>query len=313
VLSAGDENAGRGLTISHLHCSELSRWPGDAAATLAGLRAALAPAGELAMESTPNGAYGCFYEEWQRAGDSGVVRHFLPWWMEPAYVSAAVKDWTEEERGLAAVHGLTGAQIGFRRGLEASYRGMHVQEFAEDAESCFRATGECCFDVEAIERRMAEAPAVVEQRRGGALQIWLRPAAGREYIVAVDSAGGGSDGDFAAVQVVDVRTGMQCAELQQRLGAMELARVSAELAREYGNALVAVERNNHGAAVLAYLDTVEGYARVYAQGGAAGWLTTAGNKPGMVGRLGALIAESAEVFMSRRLLAECRTFVAGEG
>ncbi len=69
VVSAGDEGAGRGLTMQNLHCSELSRWPGDAAETLAGLRAALAPGGELVMESTPNGAYGCFYEEWGRASE----------------------------------------------------------------------------------------------------------------------------------------------------------------------------------------------------------------------------------------------------
>ncbi len=28
VVSAGEENAGRGLTIQHLHCSEVGRWPG---------------------------------------------------------------------------------------------------------------------------------------------------------------------------------------------------------------------------------------------------------------------------------------------
>ena len=48
VVSAGERNAGRGLTIQNLHCSELARWPGDPAETLAGLRAALAPNGELA-------------------------------------------------------------------------------------------------------------------------------------------------------------------------------------------------------------------------------------------------------------------------
>ena len=44
------------------------------------------------MESTPNGAYGCFYEEWGRArlvseSAKAVVRHFFPWWMEEAYVA----------------------------------------------------------------------------------------------------------------------------------------------------------------------------------------------------------------------------------
>jgi Terminase RNaseH-like domain len=323
IVSAGDEGAGRGLTIQNLHCSEVSRWPGDAAETLAGLRAAMSPGGEIVLESTPNGAYGCFYEEWMGAGQrisesasqrgGATVRHFFPWWMEPDYVADAVTDLREDELALVATHGLSGAQIGFRRGLEASYRGLRSQEFAEDAMSCFKATGECCFEIEAIEARLGSVPSAVETRRGGALQVWLPPVVGKEYLVAVDTAGGGADGDFAAVQVIEMESGMQCAELQQRIGTLELARVSAELAREYGGALIAVERNNHGAGVLAYLDSVERYARVYEQGGVAGWLTTAGSKPGMVSRMGALLAESAWMFSSRRLLGECRTFVSMAG
>jgi len=55
VVSAGDRNAGRGLTVQNLHCSELARWPGDPAETLAGLRASMAPGAELILESTPDG------------------------------------------------------------------------------------------------------------------------------------------------------------------------------------------------------------------------------------------------------------------
>ncbi|MGD0443020.1 MAG: terminase [Edaphobacter sp.] len=331
VVSAADENAGRGLTMQYLHCSEVSRWPGDAAATLAGLRAALAPKGEMVIESTPNGAYGCFYEEWgraveQRASEStdglvsglagqhdGVVRHFFPWWMEEAYAGDPVDEVREDEEELMRAHCLTPAQIGFRRGLEASYKGLRSQEFAEDAESCFKATGECCFEVEAVEARLALVREPLATRRGGALHIWFPPVAGKEYVVAVDTAGGGADGDFAAAQVIEMESGLQCAELRQKLGTLELAKVSAELAREYGGALVAVERNNHGAGVLAYLDSVEQYARVYEKGGVPGWLTTAGSKPGMVSRMGALLVESPEMFYSRRLLTECRTFVTSAG
>jgi hypothetical protein len=234
--------------------------------------------------------------------------------MEEAYVAAPVIDGLrEEERRLVLTHGLTMEQIGFRRGLELSYRGLRSQEFAEDAESCFKATGECCFEVEAVESRLASVSEPIEVRRGGALHIWLPPLAGKEYLVAVDTAGGGADGDFAAVQVIEVGSGLQCAELQQRLGTLELARVSAELAKEYGGALIAVERNNHGAGVLAYLDSVERYARVYEQMGVAGWLTTAGSKPGMVSRMGALLVESPWMFFSKRLLGECRTFVTMAG
>ena len=94
--------------------------------------------------------------------------------------------------------------------------------------------------------------------------------------------------------------------------------MAAELGREYGDALnreasIAVERNNHGAGVLAYLDGVERYPRVWSQNGVAGWLTTAGNKPSMVSRMGALLVESPWIFSSNRLLAECRTFVSYPG
>jgi hypothetical protein len=313
VISAANESAGRGLTLQNLHCSEVSRWPGDAMATLAGLRAALVPGGEMVIESTPNGAYGCFYEEWMQATEKGVVKHFYPWWMEETYVSAAAKDLREDEVALMTERGLTVQQIGFRRGLETSYRGLRSQEFAEDADLCFRATGECCFDMEAVERRLAQVNGPAETRRDGALQLWLPPLPGKEYVIAVDPAGGGPDGDYAAVQVIDLATGMQCAELQQRLGALELARVAASLGREYGGhsreALIAVERNNHGSGVLAYLNALERYPRVYEQAGGAGWLTTAGSKPEMISRLGALLMESPWLFLSRRLLEECRTFV----
>ena len=345
VGSAADENAGRGLSVQCLHCSEVSRWPGDAKATLAGLRAALAPGGECVLESTPNGAYGAFYEEWsgaaERTAESGAgvgdkastqrpqsggvagaervaagiepVRHFFPWWMEPGYVGPAVarEEMNAAELALVAAHGLSGEQVGFRRGLERRFGALRAQEFAEDAETCFRATGSCCFEVSVLEARLREAPEPVERRRNGALEVWLRAVGGRRYLLAVDTCGGGEEGDFAAAQVVDRVTGLQCAELRERLRPAELARVVTELAREYGGAMVVVERNNHGAAVLALL---EGCVSLWKDArGEAGWLTTAASKPGMVARLGAVIAEGAETLMSRRLLAECRTFVSGEG
>jgi len=323
VASACDVGVGRGVSVHNLHCSEVSRWPGEAAATLAGLRAALHGEGELVLESTPNGAYGAFYEEWcagtdDAGDDNGLVRHFLPWWLEPAYTGARVDPaaMTEEEQALVCHHGLQPEQIGFRRGLEKSYGVLRAQEFAEDAESCFRATGSCYFDVEAIERRLLDAGNPREVREGGALQVWLRPLPGSEYLLAVDSAGGGADGDFAAVQVIELGTGIQCAELQQRLRPAELARVAAALGREYGGcvggATIAVEKNNHGAAVLAYLETQERYERLWRDGAEAGWLTTAASKPEMVSRLGILLEQRPECFLSRRLLGELRTFVAGE-
>lgn len=308
IVSAGDPGAGRGLSIQNLHLSEVSQWPGEAQETLAGLRAALAPTGEMVIESTPRGAYGCFYEEWNRAEESDMVRHFFPWWMEPAYIGAVVEPeaMTDEERALAQQHDLSPQQIGFRRSLESSFHQLRAQEYAEDAASCFLSSGDCCFDSAAIAQRMKEAPAAAEVR--GGLQRWLPPQPGLRYIVGVDTAGGGARGDYSAVQVIERESGLQCAELQQKLAPQQLAAASIALAEEYNGALIAVERNNHGAAVLAHLGNAK-YANVYASNGQQGWLTSLASKPLMIARLGSLLRDRPQLFYSQRLLGEMRSYI----
>ena len=429
VESAADPNAGRGLTIHRLHCSEVARWPRDAAATLASLRAAVPPDGEIVLESTPNGAAGCFYNEWQRAPSTGYTRHFFPWWYETSYTvdrRPAIDDLSSEERALVAEHGLTLGQIAFRRQMRANFAGLARQEFAEDPNSCFLASGECVFDMEVLNRRLAEcsseaasnvdfanrqrpmanrvaeglveahgftrgkadataetpgftcgkadataktpgfthgkadatvealgftrgkadatveapgftrgkadatveapsfsrgnsaaeikgasAPVLrpIESRDNGRLLLWWPPRPGAGYILGVDPAGGGCEGDYSCAQLIERVTGLQCAELHGHIPPQELATRLAELGREYNGALIAVERNNHGHGVIAYLAAYEKYPRLYEQNRQAGWLTTAISRPRMIEQLAALVARQPDLFASPRLLAECRTFV----
>lgn len=311
VVTAGDRNAGRGLTVQNLHCSELARWPGDPAETLAGLRAALAPNAEVILESTPQGVGGCFHEEWLKAPETGTVRHFFPWWMEPRYAAEPVEEssLTADERGLISAHGLTLRQIAYRRRIRANFRGLTAQEFAEDDESCFLASGECIFELAALEARLNTAPEPQESRRNGQMEIWLPPLPGKKYLVAVDPAGGGSLGDYSAIEVLELDSGWQCAEFAGHMGGLELARLAAGLGSEYHRAWIVVERNNHGSGVLAHLEQVCRYPRIYRQDGEPGWLTTSRSRPTALAKLDAALVENPELFMSRRLLAECRSFV----
>jgi hypothetical protein len=311
VESAGDPNAGRGLTITNLHCSEVARWTGNAAETLQGLRAAMPPTGELVLESTPMGAGGCFWKEWQEAPATGMVRHFFPWWWEPAYVGRAVCETTliEDERRLMREHGLSHAQIGFRRQIFADFRGLARQEYAEDANDCFLSSGECVFDRAGLERCEQLIREPIAARLREELLVWYPPVTGKQYLVAADPAGGGTEGDFSAVQVVELATGLQCAELVSRMGGYELTLEITKLAEEYNRALVVVERNNHGSGVLAYLGGVCRYPRIYEQGGQQGWLTSQISRPLMVGKMIAAMLDTPAMFSSRRLLKECRTFV----
>jgi len=311
VVSAADRNAGRGMTLQNLHCSELARWPRNAANVLAGLRAALAPGAEMVLESTPQGVGGCFHDEWQRAHEMEVVRHFFPWWMEQRYRAAAADEasLTDEEHGLMAQHGLNLNQIAYRRRIRADFRGLARQEFAEDPESCFLASGESVFELAAVEARLQSVMDATMARRNGEMEIWLPPVKGKQYLVAVDPAGGGSQGDYSAAQVLEIETGLQCAEFAGHVGGLELARLITDLATEYNGAWLVVERNNHGSGVLALAETACKYTRIFRQCGQAGWLTTSVSRPAMIGRLDAALVDEPDRFQSRRLLAECRSFV----
>jgi hypothetical protein len=315
VVTAGDRNAGRGLTVQNLHCSELARWPGDPADILAGLRAALAPNAEVILESTPQGVGGCFYDEWLHAPETGMIQHFFPWWLEPRYRSPAVDParLSDEERGLIVREHLDPEQIAFRRAMRANLRGLGAQEFAEDPESCFLSSGDSVFELSAVDARLATAPVAAETKRNGELLIWLPPIPGRKYLVAVDPAGGGTEGDYSAAQVLDLTTGMQCAEFAAHTGGLELSRLITDLAREYNRATLVIERNNHGAGILALAETVCQYAPIYRQGnspcGQPGWLTTSVSRPAVLGLLNAALVENPDLFMSRNLLAECRSFI----
>lgn len=326
VETAADPNAGRGFTIRNLHCSEVARWPRDAAATLAALRAAVPADGDIVLESTPNGAGGCFYDEWQRAEETGTAKHFFPWWYAEEYRvdgkwsmadggraidhrPLTIDDLTDEESGLIQENGLSLPQIAFRRQLRADFRGLAAQEYAEDPVSCFLASGDCVFDVEVIERQIAALGAPAETRDNRRLQIWYPPQPGREYVIGVDTASGYAGGDYACAEVIDRISGRQCAELHGHFSIRELAAKVESLGHEYNVAQLAVERNNQGEAVLVHLDDVLGYPKIYCEGPHRGILTNSCTRPRMLEWLATMLAREPWLFSSARLLEECRAFV----
>ena len=310
-VTTASADAGRGWTIQNLHCSELASWGECGEEALASLRAAVVPGGEVVLESTPKGAGGLFYEEWQRAEETGYERHFFPWWNAEDYViphPGKVQPLTEEEQELVRKERLTLGQIAWRRKKWATLRGMAPQEYAEDWVSCFRASGECVFDHEAIDRALHGSSEPLESRDNRRLMIFLPPQVARSYVMGVDPAGGGIDGDYSCAQVIDRETGIQCAELNGHFPPRELAARIMSLGRDYNMALIAVEKNNHGHGVLAHLRNQE-YANVFAQKGQDGWLTTVVSRPAMIENMSAALVEEPMAFRSPRLLNECRTFV----
>jgi hypothetical protein len=327
VDTAGNRNAGRGLTIHNLHASEVALWPHDPAETMAALAAAVVPGGTIEIESTPNGAGGFFHREWLRANEAragapgGFTPHFFPWWMEPLYKAmvlpgSPLEPLTEEETRLVERSGLSPEQIQYRRYLRETYADRAPQEFAEDPASCFLASGRPVFDLPTIEERLRRLPEPVAMRANGAEQVWREPEKGREYIIGADVAEGLDAGDFSAAVVVDGATGLECAELLARWPIAKFAAALAELGRRYNRALIAVERNNHGHAILHSLVHDHNYPNLYSHPEGAGthrdrlgWPMNAQTRPLAIGALERMLRDAPAVFASRRLLEQCRSFV----
>lgn len=327
VDTAGNRNAGRGLTIQNLHASEVALWPHDPAETMAALSAAVAPGGTIEIESTPSGAGGFFHREWLRAtaardgAPGGFTPHFFPWWLEPLYKAmvlpgSPLEPLTEEEAHLVERFGLSPEQIQYRRYLRETYADRAPQEFAEDPASCFLASGRPVFDLPAIEERLRRLPEPVAVRANGAELVWRDAEAERDYILGADVAEGLDAGDFSAAVVIDRATGLQCAELLARWPIPKFAAAVAELARRYNTALIAVERNNHGHAVLHSLVHDHHYPNLYSHPEGAGrhrerlgWPMNAQTRPLAIGALERMFRDSPEAFASRRLLEQCRNFV----
>src|SRR5260370_11215048 len=207
-----------------------------------------------------------------------------------------------------ALHGVGGEQVVWRRKRWEALRQLAAQEYAEDASSCFLASGECVFDLQAIGKAGVSAGEEVQSEDNGRLTIWFPSKEGRRYIIGVDAAGGGSEGDYACAEVIERTIGLQCAELRGHFPPLELARRVADLGRSYGWAMLAVERNNQGYGVLAHLRDME-YENIFEKDNQLGWLTSAASRPAMIENMAEVLTADPEVFYSPRLLEECRTVV----
>jgi hypothetical protein len=149
---------------------------------------------------------------------------------------------------------------------------------------------------------------------GGAAAEWgaggvAAAVKGKEYLVAVDPAGGGSEGDYSAAQVLEMETGLAVRGVCRACGRIGAGAAGDGLAAEYNHAWLVVERNNHGSGVLALAETVCGYGRIYRQGGQAGWLTTSVSRPAVLGQAGRGAGGAAGVLSEPEAAGECRSFV----
>ena len=338
IGTAGKKAFARGSNVTIYHGTEVAFWPGKMSAQdnlLAGLDVA-AEYGEGWLESTPNGYGNLFHAMWEDAKEAGSPWEpiFLPWWFDARYriplTDAAkaelIAGLSDEEKALVAIHRLTPEQIAWRRAKQKERKRLFVQEYPEDDVTCFILSGTCFFDrekLQAIRLRAAERAPLAWKKFDDVgtsdLVVWEEPKDGRRYAAGADVAEGTPDGNFSACGIFDVKTMNQVARLRGKWKPEEFARRSAVLAGHYNDALLGVERNNHGHSALNTLANTLEYPNLYyhveydaSSGGhhrVLGWPTTPKTRPIMLDRLRDAIEDGETDARDVVLLGEAMSFV----
>ena len=251
------EDAGRSETASVVIADEWAFHP-HAEKNWAALSPTIDAGGQFIGVSTANGLGNFYYKMWKgaEANDNGFKGVFLPYHLRPGRDD----DWYHEKK--------------------SSYTDekLFQQEYPSSPLESFITTGGCIFDLDGLqyiaETHCRDPLTVGEvfnrngylhdlQRDWPELKIWSLPRVGQGFIVGADPAGGEPNGDFSVAQVIDAATGEQYASIAGRYDPDTFAGLLAALGRSFNRALLAVERNNHGYAVLSALKNVFNYENIF--------------------------------------------------
>lgn len=264
-----------------------------------------------------------------------------------------------EEQQLIETYNLTLEQIKWRRwkvsempdkdGL--SKEDLYKQEYPEDEISCFLTSGRPIFDVkklmairkrlekernnyteytinhtteiQTIENEYDEVEIVFEdfihEQYKGELKVYEEPREDLEYVIGGDVAEGKDGGDYSVVEVIEKETGRQVAELHGHWEPDVFAKKTKRLGLYYNDAIIGIERNNHGHAVLNTLINYDVYENLYhhvsynstngKEESAPGFPTNKQTKPILVSDLQEGIREEYLPISSIELVDELITFV----
>jgi len=343
VGTAGGHGFARGDTLQRVHGSEVSKWMRSKRATAsmedvedlaAGLLGA-ASNGEIVFETTPNGReWFCIQYEESKLGLNEFTPIFLRWFDDPMnrlhpgqYNAEEILDTLNgEEIALIAKHGLDMSQIAFRRQAKKIYKRLFPQEMPEDDKTCFLASGVCFFDTDAILSMLEIMP---EQRTvgtwkhlaGGYEVRWKEPDMTRQYVAGCDTSEGLPGCDLNGVGILDKESGEQVASVHGLFNPRVLAEHAVRICHDYNDAMLGIERENHGHAVIQRVIAL-GYRKPHFRGGPlfffdkrqevkksrAGWTTNGETRPVMLEDLAEAVEQRWLKVHDQDFLGECLSF-----
>jgi hypothetical protein len=328
ISTAGSKEGGRSSTVQMLHGSEVAFWK-DAQAKLAGLGEAIVPDGLLILESTANG-YNYFKTLFDEAieGNNSYHAFFYQWWRTPEYrmefetkevlnqFKKAIKNKSRYKNipskimeKLAIVrekYNVDYEQLYWWSKKYQDKKDKALQEYPHSPADAFLTSGDTYFDSEKIKLLLNEIDKnnYIEERKH--TWIWQKPVERAVYIIGADVAEGvGGDASSATIYRVDRGFTQVLVYHNNQIPPDRFGSILAQLGREYNNALIAVERNNHGHSVINTLENQENYYNLYEDDkGKYGWHTNGESKFRMLDELDSAIRNGDININDWRLLNE---------
>ena len=320
----------RSDTIQNLHVSEFGLMKDDS--RVLSTLDAVPISGEVTYESTPKGL-NHFHELWFDESRS-EKKFFFPWYSFPEYkLETGVLDYTDDEieligKALKYNVVVTPEQIAFRR-WKISQKGSgtrglkdFIEEFPEDEQSCFLSSGDTIFNLFDIRKMMDASPKPIKIVNG--IRIYKAVDKTKIYVCGGDAAEG-VGGDLSVGVMMCAQTREVVAMFHGNLKPYEFAHRLKELCDLYKAAgrphpLLAVERNNHGHAVLLELEEHIHYPNLYRRTLSngdkdknVGWVTDKISRPIMINSFVDAVENKYISINDKYIFNECLTLVNSDG
>ncbi len=313
----------RGGTINRLHISEAAF--ADKDRIKATKEAVPIETGIVTEETTPNGMGNHFYRGWVDKDDT-YEKMFFPWYVDNQYqldpsIVTELKDdepdFIKKAKRLYNVD-INKGQLAFRRFKQRELKELFQQEYPEDDITCFLASGNAPFDLNLIQKMINDAPPPISD--DGTLQVFKTYEANGVYVMGCDTAEGVRK-DFSVSVIIECRKMEVVAVYRSnKVKPGDFAKQIRDLGQLYQRGgsvwpLVAVERNNHGHAVLLALDQILCYPNLYRddKDDGLGWKTNMVSRPIMIDTFIEAIEEKQLALNSATILYECLTLVDNGG
>jgi hypothetical protein len=273
----------------------------------------LSTGGRAIILSTPNGVGNWFHEMW--VGAEKKRNDFKTWRLKWDRHPKRDQAWRDEQTKQLGVRGAN-----------------------QECDCDFLTSGVNVVDLNILkeyeDRIVPNQPGVgvkdpIEFRYGNAMWLWERPKEGGNYMVCADVARGDGS-DYSSAHIIDLDEVKQVGEYQDFIDCKEYGNILVNIAFEYNNALLVIERENVGWTVLQqvrdrkYENTfyssndlkivdverqLTGRYNAEEKKVLPGFATTLKTRPLIISRLEAYFRERAINIQSIRTINELKTFI----